>query len=197
MKFRACLLALALVAFAAVAQAASPHSVGVNLGLAAPSGDLADVVGTGIVIGANYEYRINPKFGAGLDVSYFSLGEKSTSTMRLGYPRTVKQTAPGGQAILFGRYYFPMKSSAWAPFATLGLEKVRLGIKSTTTYRGTSYTSEAKQDKPGFGLGVGANRQLNERLGAVAELGFHTIQTSGYSTRLMTLAIACSYRLGQ
>lgn len=195
--FRAFLLALALTAFGTVAQAATPHSIGAHLGLAAPGSDLADVVGTGFLIGADYEYRINPRFGAGLDVNYFSLGEKSTSTLRFGYPLTVKTSAPGGQAILFGRYYVPTKSTAWSPYVMLGLEKVPIGLKSTTTYRGSTSTSKNRQDKPGFGLGVGVNHPMNEQLRVGAELGYHTIQTSGYSARLITLALSGSYGLGQ
>lgn len=197
MKSRALLLTTALVAIAACAHAGSRHSVGVNLGLAIPGGDLANVVGTGYVMGADYEYRINPQFGVGFDLTYFSLGGKSTSTTYLGSARTVKQEAPGGQAIVFGRYYFPMKSSHYSPYVALGLEKVRIGFKSTVTWRGGSVTSEDKQDQPGFGLGVGVTRPFNDQLTGGIELGLHDIATSGEATHLYTLAVSCRYNLKQ
>jgi outer membrane protein W len=197
MKLRVLLLTTALITFAAVAHGDTRHSIGVNAGLAMPTGDLSDAVGMGYVLGAAYEYRINPQFGVGLDVDYFSLGAKSTSTTYLGSTRTVKQQVPGGQAILFGRYYVPLKGSSFAPYVTLALEKVRIGFKSTVTYHGTSVTTEDKQDKPGFGIGVGATRPLNQQLTGGLELGLHQIQTTGESTNLVTLAVSCSYKLGK
>ena len=60
MKLRALLLTMALVAIGAAANAATPHSIGVSAGMAMPTGDASDVVGTGYLVGADYEYRINP-----------------------------------------------------------------------------------------------------------------------------------------
>ena len=197
MKLRALLLTTALIAFSTVAHAGARQSIGMNAGLAMPIGDLSDAVGTGYLVGAHYEYRINPQYGVGLDVDYFALGAKSTSSTYLGSTRTVKEEAPGGQAILFGRYYVPLKKSPFAPYVMLALEKVRIGFKSTVTYHGTSVTSEAKQDKPGFGVGVGATRPLNDKLTGGLELGFHQIQTSDKSSHLFTIALSCSYNLGK
>ena len=162
-----------------------------------PTGDLSDAVGMGYVIGADYEYRFNPQYSVGFDLDYFALGGKSTSTTVLGSTRTVKEEAPGGQAILFGRYYLPLKDSPFAPYVSLAVEKVRIGFKSTVTYRGRSVTYEDKQDKPGFGIGVGATRPLNGQLTGGLELGFHQIQTNDESTHLITLAVSCSYNLGK
>ena len=197
MKLCALLLTAALITFGAVAHAGARQSIGVNAGLAMPTGDLADAVGMGYLVGADYEYRINQQFGVGLDVDYFALGGKSTSTTYLGSTRTVKEEAPGGQAILFGRYYIPLKDSPFAPYVSLALEKVRIGFKSTVTYRGASTTNEDKQDKPGFGVGVGVTRPLNKQLTGGLDLGFHQIQTSDESTHLITVALSCSYNLGK
>jgi hypothetical protein len=197
MKLRALLLTTALITIGSVAHAGARQSIGVNVGLAMPTGDLSDAVGTGYLVGADYEYRINPQYGVGLDVDYFALGAKSTSSTYLGSTRTVKEEAPGGQAILFGRYYVQLKKSSFAPYVMLALEKVRIGFKSTVTYLGRSMTNEDKQDKPGFGLGVGATRPLNGQLTGGLELGFHQIQTSGKSTDLFTIALSCSYNLGK
>jgi outer membrane protein W len=197
MKLRALLLTTALITFGSVAHAGARQSIGVNVGLAMPTGDLSDAVGMGYLVGAGYEYRINQRFGVGLDVDYFALGAKSTSSTYLGSTRTVKEEAPGGQAILFGRYYLPLKNSPFAPYVSLALEKVRIGFKSTVTYRGRSWTTEDKQDEPGFGVGVGATRPLNRQLTGGLELGLHQIQTSGQSTHLFTIALSCSYNLGK
>ncbi len=197
MKLRTLLITTALIAFSVVAHAGARRSIGVNAGLAMPTGDLSDAVGMGYLVGADYEHWINPKFSIGLDLDYFALGGKSTSTTVLGSTRTLKQEAPGGQAILFGRYYVPQKDSHFAPYVSLGLEKVRIGFKSTVTYRGTSYENEDKQDKLGFGFGVGATKPFNERLTSGLELGFHQIQTDGKATHLVTIALSCSYGLGK
>lgn len=197
MKLRALLLATVLIAFGSVAHAGARQSIGVNVGLAMPTGDLSDAVGMGYLVGADYEYRINQQFGVGLDVDYFALGGKSTSTTYRGSTRTVKEQAPGGQAILFGRYYVPLKKSPFAPYVMLALEKVRIGFKSTVTYGGRSVTTEEKQDKVGFGVGVGATRPLNDQLTGGLELGIHQIQTTGESTNLFTVALSCSYNLGK
>ena len=99
--------------------------------------------------------------------------------------------------MVFGRYYFPLKSSTIAPYVSLALEKVRIGFKTTVTYRGTSRSNEDKQDKPGFGIGVGASKPLNDRLTGGLELGIHEIQTDNPSTQLFTLALSCSFKVGK
>ena len=197
MKLRTLLFTTALIAFSAAAHAGAHRSIGVNAGLAIPTGNVADAVGTGYLIGADYEHWINPQFSIGLDVDYFALGGKTTSSTVLGSTRTVKLEAPGGQAILFGRYYVPMKDSRFAPYVSLALEKVRIGFKSTVTYRGASHTNEDKQDKLGFGIGVGATKPLNEKLTGGLELGFHQIQTDGEATNLITIALSCAYGVGK
>jgi hypothetical protein len=65
------------------------------------------------------------------------------------------------------------------------------------TYRGTSFTNEDKQDKLGFGIGVGATKPLNEQLTGGLELGFHQIQTDGKATHLITIALSCAYKMGK
>ena len=197
MKLRVLLLTIALITFAAVAHGDGHHSIGLNAGLAMPTGERSDDIGIGYVVGADYEYRINPRFGVGFDVDYFALGGKTTTTTSRGYTQTVKEEAPGGQAILFGRYYLPLKDSPFAPYVSLALEKVRIGFKETTTYRGRVTTSEDKQDKQGFGIGAGVTRPLNKQLTGGLELGFHEIQTNDKSTTLITFALSCSYNLGK
>ncbi len=196
MKCLALLLGAALVAQVSVAQAGSPHSLGMNVGLAMPTGDVSDVVGAGYVVGGTYEYRAHPAWSVGATVDYFALGEKSTSSTILGSTRTVKVKAPGGQAIVFGRYYFPMQGTPVAPYVSFAIEKTRIGFKSTVTYRGSSVSSEDKQDKPGFGIGLGATRKLDDRITGGVDFAFHQIQTDNEATHLLTLTIGVTFGLG-
>jgi opacity protein-like surface antigen len=188
---RASVFAVLLLLVSAVASyAASPSfNFGANAGVRSFTGDAEDWK-TGLMIGVDGDYVINPMWAAGVDFSWNK--SKHTDDGTQGVFGTVSDELTLTEFGVHGKYMIPMKGTL-QPYLVAGLGSYSVKVD----YSDGPYSESGTDSKMGFRGGLGANYMLNPQVGLNAEANFHSISTEGSSTTFYGVGAGVMYHWSQ
>lgn len=151
-------------------------SIGGDLGLALPTGDLGNSAKTGFGISASWNYFINPQLSFGVLLGYTSFG--------------------GGSGFSFSSV--PLNAGIYYRFTKGGTVKPYLGLETLLYFLGISYsdgfssgsTSETKFGfTPVFGIAFPVEKELEVRINAK----YSIVMSSGSNWTYITISGGLHY----
>jgi opacity protein-like surface antigen len=140
--------------------------VDANAGAGIPTGDLGDLFGTGLLVGASVGYLSSP-FEIGVDVSWLQndmSGDWEEELSSIGAEDEVQFFQYGVHA----RWMSPNQSSL-SPYLGVGLG----GYNIKESYQEPGLTDEPSETVLGVNLRGGVNYWINQALGIGADLSYH------------------------
>lgn len=190
-------LAIACLAFLSITTMAKAQiKIGASLGAAVPMGDFSDGANTGLGGSLTGKYLINKNMGVGLNVGFYSFGEKTD-----GFKN--KLTPVSGSFT----YYFNSNTGNFKPYvgADLGFYTWKYDYETyeyvyTTTYPYYATVSNSISDsetKIGIASTVGFEYSFNDQLALDVNAKYHYVATSGDALTMFGINAGIAYNLGK
>jgi outer membrane protein W len=170
--------------------AAGAMTIGVNGGIAMPTGDWGDVFGMGFTGGAFGDYAINEQFSLGIAADYVSTPVKDEFKVEGVDVKT--SIIP---VVLQAKWTPPMKDSKVAPYIMAGGGYYMLKITVAEEVGDATVSVSADANKPGFFGGAGVDFKASPQVKVGVFGKYHNILTEGSSTALITAGVSVGFGL--
>src|SRR5262245_35763253 len=164
MSCRRLLLAVTLAMIVTTPGAQAAWLIGADAGVGIPTGTFGDLWSSGFSGGISASYLVNPRFAAGIDLSYSKFGTTSD------YPNLLDFIDPGASDDLTSRQYgvhgdykIPVNGgSKFSPYVVAGLGLYSLKDK----YESPTNSDELTQTAFGIRGGLGCDYWISPTFGA-------------------------------
>jgi len=158
-------LSIACLAFAAGMAKAETNWVGLNGGLAVPTGDFGDVVDMGWNVGASGTWMFAPTWGVGVDLGYFGWNGKDL-------PAGVDLTANALQATAHFKYVIPSEGNI-KPWLKGGLGMYNISGKLEGA--GPGFDFDESEANFGFNVGGGVDLMASPTMSYGLGATYHSV----------------------
>lgn len=158
-------LSIACLTFAAGVSRAETNWVGIEGGLAVPTGDFGDAVDMGFDVGASGTWMFAPTWGVGVDVAYYMWNGKDL-------PPGVDFTANAIQATGHFKFMIPSESTI-KPWLKGGLGMYNISGKLEGA--GPVFDFDESEANFGFNIGGGINLQASPTMSYGIGAAYHSV----------------------
>lgn len=194
MKLKSAVLAISMLAFAAGAAHAGSWSLGLNGGMAKPTGDFGDAAATGWNVGVGMTNMINSNWGIGADLGFHSWGgsdDYNNALQVLSGDPSMEGSFSALQATGAVSYHFPTNGNVH-PYLKGGLGMYNLKAKVESS----SGDADDSSSELGFNFGAGMNFATQGTMQWGFSGLYHSIQTEGQSTNMFTVGMNVNFGMG-
>ncbi|HYM80874.1 MAG TPA: outer membrane beta-barrel protein [Candidatus Limnocylindria bacterium] len=192
MRTRGWMLVACLVATASPAVATTTW-LGVNGGVAVPTGDFGDDANLGFTFGGSVDVRITETSSVGGEIGYapFSGSDELESALSSLTGEVVDASLSAIPITATARLWIP-SSGTVAPFLRFGVGAYLL----RTTIEGETFEVDDSETAVGVNLGGGVAFETGENMMLGTDALYHYISTEGGAANLFTLRAVLFFELG-
>jgi outer membrane protein W len=181
-------LLLSLVVFSSAFAAGG--TLGVNGGLAMPTGDYGDAFGLGFQGGVYGDYLVNPQFAIGVEVDYVNTPVKSD--FKVEGVDIKFSIIP----ILLQAKWLPEMKGNVAPYLVVGGGYYMMTATMAAALEGVTVSVSADENKPGFMGGAGVDFKVNPQVKVGVFAKMHSILTEDTSTMYFNGGVSVGFGVG-